>query len=147
MVEERQGRIPNVQYFVQSILNEVTNLQHSSHVKKTQYHKVVHCSSSHRYPKNGILVSEYHVLRIRLYQIMRLCINNREFTIYDAPARRRRARQKLWIIRGPRGILNRVVILNTTLNKHYYVFQATRKLNATQEVLLKVEITANIASL
>ena len=44
-------------------------------------------------------------------------------------------------------IVNRVVILNTTLKKHYYVFQATRKLNAIQEVLLKVEITANIASL
>jgi hypothetical protein len=47
----------------------------------------------------------------------------------------------------PRGIVNRVVILNTTLNKHYYVFQSTWKLSATQEVLLKVEITANIASL
>jgi hypothetical protein len=44
-------------------------------------------------------------------------------------------------------IVNRVVILNTTLKKHYYVFQATRKHNATQDVLLKVEITANIASL
>ena len=32
------------------------------------------------------------------------------------------ARQKLPIIRGPRSIVNRVVILNTTLNKHYYVF-------------------------
>jgi hypothetical protein len=57
------------------------------------------------------------------------------------------AREKLSIIRGPMSIVKRVVILNTTLNKHYYVFQATRKLNATQEVLLKVEITANIASL
>jgi hypothetical protein len=35
------------------------------------------------------------------------------------------ARQKLSIIRGPRSIVNRVVILNTTLNKHYYVFQST----------------------
>ena len=57
------------------------------------------------------------------------------------------ARQKLTIICGPMNIVNRVVILNTTLNKHYYVFQSTRKLNATQEVLLKVEITANITSL
>ena len=29
MAEERQGRIPNVQDFVQSILSAVTNLQHS----------------------------------------------------------------------------------------------------------------------
>jgi hypothetical protein len=30
MAEERQGRIPNVQDFVQSILSVATNLQHSS---------------------------------------------------------------------------------------------------------------------
>jgi hypothetical protein len=31
------------------------------------------------------------------------------------------ARQKLSIIRGPRNIVNRVVILNTTLNKHLFI--------------------------
>ena len=36
---------------------------------------------------------------------------------------------------------------NVKLSIIYYVFQATRKLIATQEVLLKDEITANIASL
>jgi hypothetical protein len=54
---------------------------------------------------------------------------NREFTIYDAAGSPTRfqnkeicnARQKLRIIRGPRGIVNGVVILNTTLNKHYHV--------------------------
>jgi hypothetical protein len=34
MAEERQGRIPNVQDFVQSILSAVTNLQHSSQTRE-----------------------------------------------------------------------------------------------------------------
>jgi hypothetical protein len=37
-------------------------------------------------------------------------------------------------MRGPWGILNGIVRLITTLNKHYDVFQAAWKLNATQEV-------------
>jgi hypothetical protein len=34
MAEERQGRIQNVQNFVQSILSAVTNLQHSSQTRE-----------------------------------------------------------------------------------------------------------------
>jgi hypothetical protein len=34
MAEERQGRIPNVQDFVQSILSAATNLQHSSQTRE-----------------------------------------------------------------------------------------------------------------
>ena len=34
MAEERQGRVPNVQDFVQSILSAVTNLQYSSQTRE-----------------------------------------------------------------------------------------------------------------
>ena len=34
MAELRQGRVPNVQDFVQSILSAVTNLQHSSQTRE-----------------------------------------------------------------------------------------------------------------
>jgi hypothetical protein len=34
MAKERQGRVPNVQDFVQSILSAVTNLQHSSQTRE-----------------------------------------------------------------------------------------------------------------
>jgi hypothetical protein len=51
-----------------------------------------------------------------------------------------------------KGILNVLVILNTTLNQasivnHCHVFHERESLIATQEVLLKAEITVNIASL
>jgi hypothetical protein len=78
-----------------------------------------------------------------------------ELKIYDAPGSKTRlrkkeicrARQKVWIICSPRGILNGFVTLNTTANYALSRLSSNAELIATQKVLLKVRITPNIASL
>ena len=74
MAEERQGRIPNVQDFVQSILSAVTNLQHSSQTREENVSQGGSVQQFTSLPEE--LNSRFrigHVLRILVYQIMRLC--------------------------------------------------------------------------
>jgi hypothetical protein len=87
MAEERQGRIPNVQDFVQSILSAVTNLQHSSQTREENASQGGSVQQFTSLLEELNIVSEYHVLRIRVYQIMRLCrsqpFRDTEFYTHD----------------------------------------------------------------
>jgi hypothetical protein len=106
------------------------------------------------YKSSPCFTSPVHVLQVHVLQVQSMF--NKSSPCFTSPVHVLQVQSivykssprssQCFITSCPRGIVNRVVILNTTLNKHY-VFQSTWKLSATQEVLLKVEITANIASL
>jgi hypothetical protein len=69
MAEERQGRIPNVQDFVQSILSAVTNLQHSS---QTREENASHGGSVQQFTS----LPEELNSRFRIPRIQNLCVPN-----------------------------------------------------------------------